>query len=943
VFSSEGPYNAAHLTVHNAGLLLASSGTTLSATNCLFSQVTNFGGAFTAYDCMTNGGSAFVTVGAGSHYVTNDALYRIGTANLNPDLLADLQKMTTYPPTNPPSGMILTSTQTWNQTVARETGSPLMAGYHYPALDYLVSGVNVSSTTLTLGPGVAVATYGYVGLMAGTVATLISQGTALTHNQLCFYPAVQEQPVKLGGTLANTLMEWNGYSPPTVLNAQFTDFDGLAGMLNLVTGYSLQCQLRDCWIGPGSFEPQSPYTIQSFTNNLFERATLDVGTFDYMCPVYFYNNTVRYSTVQFDNDYGANGYRTIKDNLFDHSTLTVAYPNYVAYDHNAYFISSTSLLPHHTGDLTLFNLLYANGPLGNRYFASAKPTLVDAGSRSVTAAGLWSYTILTNQIPDSGMVDIGYHYPITGNDSTGTDFWMAFPLTGMSPWFLEEFSSLFYISSSLATTGMVTFAGVLVDGPVLTVSGCGDAMVNGTYYLTNISGAELSDGYFGDSVYVKPLSTLQVGFEVDGGWFLFEYDGGTDYIGLYEKESCNEFNVNGSDWIIDDPSVETNLPPTTFCPLHALTEPFSLAAGQVTNIVVATINSPARPFLTSGIIQTNGIEITASQPVSVYVLDYDETASTAFTGYPTTMLGTNYCVLSRPSHTSVGFSEFAVVATADDTTVTITSTNENLVGFSPPSTNILLQQGETYQISCYYSDGDVTGTFVTADKPIGVFAGDSGAEVPDGGTGAANPLVQEQLPVNVWGTNVVAMPFAGRTGGDLYRVLAYTNTTVWITNSFGVGIVTNLAAGTFCETNLDGWVQFQATKPIQVAQFANGTDFDHNNEPFEGDPCEILLPPTGHYLTKSIVVAPPNDGVTGDFTTNYLNLIVAQLAANSTWVDSSIVAATNFIAIGNSGYYGAQIPVTNGTHTVTSSQPVGVEVYGWGEADAYSYFGGVVK
>lgn len=143
--------------------------------------------------------------------------------------------------------------------------------------------------------------------------------------------------------------------------------------------------------------------------------------------------------------------------------------------------------------------------------------------------------------------------------------------------------------------------------------------------------------------------------------------------------------------------------------------------------------------------------------------------------------------------------------------------------------------------------------------------------------------------------------------------------------------------------DLDGWVQFQSTKPIQVAQFANGTDFDHNNEPFEGDPCEILLPPTGHYLTKSIVVAPPNDGVTGDFTTNYLNLIVAQLAANSTWVDSSIVAATNFIAIGNSGYYGAQIPVTNGTHTVTSSQPVGVEVYGWGEADAYSYFGGVVK
>jgi hypothetical protein len=33
----------------------------------------------------------------------------------------------------------------------------------------------------------------------------------------------------------------------------------------------------------------------------------------------------------------------------------------------------------------------------------------------------------------------------------------------------------------------------------------------------------------------------------------------------------------------------------------------------------------------------------------------------------------------------------------------------------------------------------------------------------------------------------------------------------------------------------------------------------------------------------------------------------------------------------------------SGVHTVTSSQPVGVEVYGFGLFDAYGYFGGVVK
>lgn len=165
-------------------------------------------------------------------------------------------------------------------------------------------------------------------------------------------------------------------------------------------------------------------------------------------------------------------------------------------------------------------------------------------------------------------------------------------------------------------------------------------------------------------------------------------------------------------------------------------------------------------------------------------------------------------------------------------------------------------------------------------------------------------------------------------------------------------VVTNLVAGQFYDIIIDGPAVFQASQPIQVAQFANGTEFDHLIFDFpsdafiatEGDPCEILLPPTGHYLLTNTVFTPfYNTSSTGDFDENYLNLIVAQSATNSTYLDYSLVATTNFVPIGTSGYYGAQLMVTNGTHTVTSSRPVGVEVYGFGPFDAYSYFGGVVK
>ena len=124
---------------------------------------------------------------------------------------------------------------------------------------------------------------------------------------------------------------------------------------------------------------------------------------------------------------------------------------------------------------------------------------------------------------------------------------------------------------------------------------------------------------------------------------------------------------------------------------------------------------------------------------------------------------------------------------------------------------------------------------------------------------------------------------------------------------------------------------------------ANGATLD-NLTNMEGDPCEILLPLIGFYMETNTVVTLTNDDVTGDFDEDYLNLIVPQPATNSTYADGSVVAATNFVAIGSSGYYGAQITVTNsGVHTVTSSQPAGVEVYGWGYHDAYGYFGGIVQ
>jgi hypothetical protein len=375
-------------------------------------------------------------------------------------------------------------------------------------------------------------------------------------------------------------------------------------------------------------------------------------------------------------------------------------------------------------------------------------------------------------------------------------------------------------------------------------------------------------------------------------------------------------------------------------PGFGITNAFSVTAWAVTRVDI----DPSLVMSYDSDYGAYGIYVTASQPVSVVAVNYDLMVTTAFTCLPVTALGTNYWVLARPALVggSGCRSQFMIVATADNTMVSITpSATANLPGHSGYyQTNLM--QGETYQAGPSDADytNDVTGTWISSDKPIVVLAGASLAYVPDSDSPYGNPLVQEQRPVDAWGDHVLALSFAAKTGGDSYRVLAASNNTALSTNGVSAGTI---QAGQFLDFILDGPVEFSASGPIQVAQFANGG----SDEEELGDPCEVLLAPVGRYLQTNIVFSLPlwDQTTTGDFRQNYLNIIVPESALANTLVDGSSIAVTNFVPIGASGYYGARIPLPEidvgvATHTVTSSEPVGVQVYGFGDDDAYAYLGG---
>jgi len=107
-----------------------------------------------------------------------------------------------------------------------------------------------------------------------------------------------------------------------------------------------------------------------------------------------------------------------------------------------------------TYDIILTNSpAYQTGPLA-RFINRPTARSIDKGSENVDAAGLTGYTILTNQSPDTGTVDMGLPLQDNRQRFHGTDFWLAF-LFNRGPRRNNTFPliSRLYISSSVAASG----------------------------------------------------------------------------------------------------------------------------------------------------------------------------------------------------------------------------------------------------------------------------------------------------------------------------------------------------------------------------------------------------------------------------------------------------------------------------------------------------------
>ncbi len=366
------------------------------------------------------------------------------------------------------------------------------------------------------------------------------------------------------------------------------------------------------------------------------------------------------------------------------------------------------------------------------------------------------------------------------------------------------------------------------------------------------------------------------------------------------------------------------------------TAPFSVTPNQVT-----TVNLPVGVDLgaSSDALANLGIHVSAQDEITVYGVNLKQFVADGFTALPVPSLGTDYVAMSYRNGSLQG-SEFAFVATADNTHVTVTpaATAGNRPG--GVAYTVVLSQGQTYQLqkmttpqtSGQIADTDLTGSFIHSDNPIAFFSGHQCSFVPQN-TGTCNWLVEQIPPVDTWGSHFVTMPLAGRTVGDLFRFVAeFDNTHVSIN---GV-VVATLSRGAFYEQILTQPSEISSDNPILVAQFSQSQQAGGGpNGGGDADPFMALVVPYDQFGGKATIMSAPAT----NFDAHFLNIVAPSNGKGSLILDGEPIPAASFSDIGSSGFSGAQFAVAPGSHTITGSVPFGTLAYGFGQADAYGYNG----
>lgn len=332
----------------------------------------------------------------------------------------------------------------------------------------------------------------------------------------------------------------------------------------------------------------------------------------------------------------------------------------------------------------------------------------------------------------------------------------------------------------------------------------------------------------------------------------------------------------------------------------------------------------------------------STHPVTVYQfnpLNADQSNDASLLLPVNTWTGT-YVVASWPHWADYNTPAFySVTASRDNTTVHLKA--------PPGGTNIqkgggvdehgdgvaLLNTGDVLSVVTA-TGGDVTGTIVTADRPVQVIAGHECTQVPFG-VEACDHLEDTMFPLEVLSNEYVVVPPVKNGDGDekpMFVKVVATEDDTELTFEPPQDVDGVLAlAGDFVEIPMTlGKFKLTANHKILVAQFMIGQGTDETSS----DPSMLLAVPSLQYRDNYLIYAQPA------WESNFVDII----APDGVTVNVDGSAVGGFTPLAGTGFSLAHVKLTNtgdGNHTLDATVPFGIAVSGVMYYGSYWYPGGL--
>ena len=377
-------------------------------------------------------------------------------------------------------------------------------------------------------------------------------------------------------------------------------------------------------------------------------------------------------------------------------------------------------------------------------------------------------------------------------------------------------------------------------------------------------------------------------------------------------------------------------------------------------------------------VQRKGWRLETDRPVAAYQFNplccnfsFSNDASLL---YPEPALGRLYRFLGAPGQ-SDGKAELAVVATTDDTLVTL-----RLLPTSRPAPDEegrLVMAGDTWSVTLARHEvlalhgapstftaleRDLSGLVVEASAPVAVFSSHQCARYP-ASLSACDHLEEQVPPTQAWGSSFLLTPLATRadppasTEVTYFKILAdrdatrvtlgapYASLEALAPGNSGAPACADaliddttlqLDAGQHCEMGLRVPVALAANQPLLVMGFISGqssTGVDVVPGARAGDPSAFIVAPDRQFRRDYVFLTPYT------FANDFLTLVADPETV--ILLDGAPVDLASGTPVPGSTRVYRHLPIADGPHRVAGDAPFGILVYAYDDFVSYAFTGGL--